>query len=262
MCEVYMSTHDGGECYASVECDEDNGGKKEYKNFPNCRVGGHSRFEDDRIGPFSIEFSERDGEGQGEGLTTPNLRLKYLNEWEPIAVNSEAQRQSTDGSAGEYGKAFLCKYGNYKASIIGSHISNQRTKKYSCGVPRAGLQSEDGTLDSNMPEDKKGYRSGTCSFHVKQFQKPDPSRDDYALEISSVKDANEKKIGGKGKAGPDVVLKTKLPKTISFKTGNVDADPVSFQYGDDKWTSDDEGRCSVGKYDSGDREMDCTFKCD
>jgi hypothetical protein len=40
----------------------------------------------------------------------------------------------------------------------------------------------------------------------------------------------------------------------------VDADPVSFAYGGDVWTSEDE-RCSVGAYDSGKREMDCGFTC-
>lgn len=73
-------------------------------------------------------------------------------------------------------------------------------------------------------------------------------------------DANEKRIGGHKKAGPEISVESKLEWTVVVKTGNVDADPVSFAYGKEKWTSEDE-QCSTGKYDSGKREMDCSFTC-
>lgn len=187
------------------------------------------------------------------------LSIKYVGKWTPINVKDEAERYRYDFDANKK-DIFLCKYGNYGEP--NNSIKSDPLKKWLCGVPRIGLQSDKGGLDSNAPENGKGYRPGTCSVHVKQFQKPDPSKDDYALEISSVTDANQKKIGGRGKGGKDVVLKTKLPETISFWTGGVDKDPIRFQYGKDKWTSNDEKRCKVGKYDSGDREMDCTFTCD
>lgn len=115
-------------------------------------------------------------------------------------------------------------------------------------------------LDSNGPTNDRGYRGGECVVHVVQYQKPDPSKDKYQIEISSVRDENENKIGGVGKSGPDVTLKTKLPKTLRVWTGAVDADPVKFHYDNQKWTSEDDN-CSTGKYDSGNRDMDCTFKC-
>lgn len=115
-------------------------------------------------------------------------------------------------------------------------------------------------LDSNGPTNDRGYRPGTCVVHVVQYQKPDPSKDKYQIEISSLRDENETKIGGVGRSGPDVTMKSKLPNTIRVWTGNVDADPVKFHYGDQKWTSEDDN-CSTGKYDSGNRDMDCTFKC-
>lgn len=40
-------------------------------------VGGRQYFTDDRIGPFSVTFSQKDG--GGEGLTNPILQLEYVN---------------------------------------------------------------------------------------------------------------------------------------------------------------------------------------
>lgn len=90
-----MTTKHGGDCFAKVMCDKDNGGDKEYKKFSACRVGGESKFEDPRIGPFSITFSERDGEFQGEGLTSPIIKLavgtylttKHQNEADMFSFN-------------------------------------------------------------------------------------------------------------------------------------------------------------------------------
>jgi hypothetical protein len=88
-----------------------------------------------------------------------------------------------------------------------------------------------GDLDSNALNNEKGYRPGWCGVHVIQYQKPDPSKDQYSLE-TSLNDANENKIGGtSGKVDPSLSLTSKLPLTLEIKTGGVDADPVSFAYG-------------------------------
>lgn len=135
-----------------------------------------------------------------------------------------------------------------------------RTKKWQCGVPKIGKAG--GGLDSNGPTNEKGYAPGWCGVHVTQYQKPNPSKDSYSLE-ANLFDANENKIGGtSGKVGPTLSLTSKLPLTLEIKTGHVDADPVTFAYGSQTWTSDDKSRCKVGKYDSGDRDMDCGFTCD
>lgn len=149
---------------------------------------------------------------------------------------------------------------HYYSDFGNGYISTSRTKKWECGVPKIGKGG--GGLDSNAPTNDKGYAPGWCGFHVTQYQKPDPSKDDYSLE-ASLNDANENKIGGTdGKVGPTLSLTSKLPLTLEIKTGGVDADPVSFAYGSQSWDSNDESRCSVGKYDSGKREMDCGFTCD
>lgn len=139
------------------------------------------------------------------------------------------------------------------------YLADSKTKKWECGIPKIGKGG--GELDSNGPENDKGFAPGWCGVHVVQFQKPDPFKDSYSLEVTAVNDNNENKIGSTGKGGPTASVTSKLPWTIEIKTGGVDADPVSFAYGGDSWNSNDKARCSVGKYDNGKREMDCGFTC-
>jgi hypothetical protein len=95
---------------------------------------------------------------------------------------------------------------------------------------------------------------------VTQYQKPDPSKDGYSLEVARINDANENSIGSLPKGGPTASVTSKLPLTLEIKTGGVDDDPVTFAYGGDSWSSND-ARCSVGSYDNGKREIDCGFSC-
>jgi len=158
-----------------------------------------------------------------------------------------------------------------------NYISTSRTKKWECGVPKIGKGG--GGIDSNGPTSKvpltphtqattltptpldpKGYAPGACGVHVTQYQKPDPSKDQYSLAVPHINDANENSIGSFAKGGPTASVTSKLPLTLEIRTGGVDADPVMFAYGADSWSSGD-ARCSVGKYDGGKREMDCGFSC-
>ncbi|KAF1844428.1 uncharacterized protein K460DRAFT_290108 [Cucurbitaria berberidis CBS 394.84] len=267
MCKVYMETRDGGNCKAKVTCDD---GEKEYNpggaGWNACFVGGRQYFTDPRIGDFSITFKEKNGAGQGEGLTTPSLQLKYVGDWREFPVNELAEAYSKHNDCDENGASpfrecgdgpYVCTYGDYPAMGIETGISSARTKKYICGVPKIGKGG--GGIDSNAPTNDKGFAPGQCGVHVKQYQKPDASKDSYSLEVY-VNDANENKIGEVGKSGPNVSLASKLPLTLEVKTGGIDKDPVSFAYGGDSWTSDDK-RCKVGSYDSGARQMDCGFTC-
>lgn len=138
---------------------------------------------------------------------------------------------------------------------------SSRTKKWECGVPKIGKGG--GGLDSNGPTNSRGYAPGLCGLHVTQFQKPDPSKDTYSLEVK-LYDANENLIGwvDKGAGNDRATLMSNLPQTVELFTGAVDADPVRFSYGAQSWDSNDGARCKVGAYDSGDRDMDCGFTCD
>ena len=187
-------------------------------------------------------------------------RTQYIGDWEEIPVTplaSDYEFTNDDIGAGP----FVCHWGWYDQSDpFTNYITENRRKIWECGIPKIGKGGPG--LDSNGPVNDQGYRPGTCRVHVVQYQKPDPEEDDYSLEISTLVDDNENKIGGLAKSGPDVSLTSKLPLTLEIKTGNVDADPIYFAYGADSWDSKNEDRCSVGGYDSGNRDMDCTFQCD
>jgi hypothetical protein len=186
-----METRDGANCKATVTCDD---GEKEYNpggaTWNVCYVGGRQYFTDPHIGDFSITFTERDSPGQGEGLTTPILQLKDVGDWKEIPVNDLAQAtddhfdcERCDGIGcspfRDCGKGpYICHWGDFG----NKYISTSRTKKWECGVPKIGKGG--GGLDSNAPINDKGYAPSWCGFHVTQYQKPDPSKDDYSLEIS------------------------------------------------------------------------------
>jgi hypothetical protein len=58
----------------------------------------------------------------------------------------------------------------------------------------------------------------------------------------------------------DVDMGSQLPYVLIIHTGDVDSDPVGFQYAGQAWTSADP-LCKAGKYDHGARQVDCTFNC-
>lgn len=140
-----------------------------------------------------------------------------------------------------------------------SYISDSKTKKWECGIPKVGKGG--GQFDSNAPTNDRDLAPGWCGVHVIQYQKPDHSKDAYSLEVPRLNDENENEIGSFAKVGPIASVTSKLPLTLEFKTGGVDADPVSFAYGGQAWDSNDSGRFSVGKYHSGRRQIDCGFTC-
>lgn len=127
----------------------------------------------------------------------------------------------------------------------------------------SGCCAGHGSENKHIPNNDRGYAPGWCGVHVIQYQKPDPSTDSYSLEVS-VRDANGVEIGStNGKVGPTASVTSLLPLTFEVQTGGVDADPVSFQYADESWDSNNQDtyHCSVGAYDSGSRQMDCGFTC-
>ena len=116
------------------------------------------------------------------------------------------------------------------------------------------------------------YATGKCGIHITQYQSGEGTENpssDYELEIT-IQDSNQKVIGATGKedapagkpvpcpglvgdpltvtAGPAGGGKTTDDKPLTVKWGSVNFDTGSSQ-------------CSVGGYDSGSRNMDCTFSC-
>lgn len=139
-----METRDGGNCYATVTCKDS--GERKYTEWNVCYVGGQQFFTDDRIGDFSITFTQKDGT-EGEGLTDPILRLKNIENFRDIPVSSLAQEklQSEECEKGIapidcFDGPFVCDY--YESG--NKYIYDDRTKRYHCGVPRVDAQLPDG----------------------------------------------------------------------------------------------------------------------
>lgn len=111
------------------------------------------------------------------------------------------------------------------------------------------------------PPVESRYKVGWCGIHVTQYQKPDPSKDSYSLEIT-LYDGQQNNIGASGKVGPKHSLTSLLPYTVEVSTSarGWDTDPVSFAYADQIWTSENE-QCTQGGYESGNRDIDCGFNC-
>ncbi|KAH8832496.1 hypothetical protein DL96DRAFT_1704558 [Flagelloscypha sp. PMI_526] len=114
------------------------------------------------------------------------------------------------------------------------------------------------------PGPASGFASGNCGIHVTQFQKPDPSKDNYKLDIKLF-DAIQTPIGDS--AGPQaapanggVDVTSKLPNVMVVTAQNIDEDPIKFAFGGETFDSN-AAQCSVGRYDNGKREMDCGFTC-
>lgn len=109
------------------------------------------------------------------------------------------------------------------------------------------------------------YKPGYCGLHITHYQKPDPSKDGYTIEVL-LKDADSMIFGntlGVVDARGPVSVKGfggQLPSDLVVTTGDVDDDPVRFAYGDQSWDSNSD-QCSMGAYDSGKREGDCGFNC-
>ncbi|KAF2281228.1 uncharacterized protein EI97DRAFT_463594 [Westerdykella ornata] len=258
-----METIDGANCYAQVIC---NDGVKEYNEgkvfWSACYVGGRQFFNDPRIGEFSITFTSG-GRERMDGLIDPILQLKNVGDWMSIDAAALAAEynsyQSCDAGIVDkdcYDGPYFCR--NFWDRGVG------RKRMWECGVPRVGkaLGSPDDPhhLDSNGPTNEKGYAPGQCGIHVTHYQKPDPVKDSYSLEIKLF-DNNEVEIGASGRVGPNYSLGSKLPYTVEVRTGAVDADPVRFAYAGFEWDSNSPN-CKTGAYDSGDRDMDCVFHCD
>lgn len=134
---------------------------------------------------------------------------------------------------------------------------------YFCAVPKIGKSYEGLVSKPLVGNNDAGFAPGSCGLHVTQFQKPDPSKDNYSI-AAQVKDANGVEIGSIAKtdSGSPVTVNSKLPNPVIITTEGVDADPVLMAVGADHFGSNDqEHHCNFGAYDSGKREGDCGFAC-
>lgn len=246
-CIMSMQTVGGGECKASVECD---GVKREYNDWNVCYVNGRQFFTDDRIGDFSITFTN--GES---GLAKPIMQLKNVNDFKEFDV--ESITEDGDDEA-------LCRY---DPSLSDQGWEPSDAYRWFCAVPKTGKSLEELNSDEQVNPDI-GYSTGQCGVHVVHHQIPEGPDNFYSVE-ATIKDANENPIGeiAKTKADVPINISSKLPYQLIVTAAlpgsvpDTDAEPLNFAYGGDFWSSNDSARCSVGNYDSGARHMDCGFAC-
>ncbi|KAK2792987.1 hypothetical protein FQN51_001392 [Onygenales sp. PD_10] len=115
-------------------------------------------------------------------------------------------------------------------------------------------------------EDTLDYSPAWCGIHITQYQKNDRDNPhpDYRFDIS-IKDHQGQEIGradfANGPKDEKINVYSALPWVLVVTPGAVDSDPVRFAYSDQSWDSNDESRCSMGNYDSGNRDGDCGFSC-
>uniref|UniRef100_A0A0W0EZ54 Putative glycoside hydrolase family 55 protein n=1 Tax=Moniliophthora roreri TaxID=221103 RepID=A0A0W0EZ54_MONRR len=115
------------------------------------------------------------------------------------------------------------------------------------------------------PDDGPPTASGWCTFHITQYQKPNPASDPYKFTLTLFNPSHDI-IGtlnhAVGKANTPVTVPSQLKDPLVLTAGNVDADPVTFTYKGTTFKSDDDNHCKMGAYDSGNRDGDCGFTCD
>ncbi|KAI4164669.1 MAG: hypothetical protein LQ342_001643 [Letrouitia transgressa] len=275
MCEINMSTKNGGNCHADITCSD--GNKRDYDNWGGCAHTVTNNFNDPGIGPFSVTFTKKDDDCS-DGLCGPVLALADVGDYHAVdveALSEEAQKNANS--------ATLCKVGcdaptpesepNEKNICERTNtFNNEGIRSWKCGMPAVGQNYGPGTLDSQGPINSAGYASGWCGVHVVQYQKKDPAADPakdpaglYHLDVT-IFDNNQDQIGqvigAEAPAGKAVPVTSKLPFVLDVTAQNVDADPVSFAYSDQSWAyADVAHHCNFGAYDSGNREGDCGFSC-
>lgn len=107
-------------------------------------------------------------------------------------------------------------------------------------------------------------RQGQCGVHVTQWQKNQNGvGGDYQYDVR-IYDSLGRTVGGDDRVAIPDLGSHNFPldgqsTPLVITSGTVDSDPISFTYGGDQWLSS--SRCSVGAYDSGNRDMDCGFGC-
>ena len=216
-------------------------------------VLGVSHWTDDRIGEFSITYTKAGGVNAGsDGLFDPVGRFKNIQNWAPIRVDDVLESQPDEDEGGR-----TCFYDDGELSVL----DDGKLGKWICGIPQKGKSGFD--LSNDIANNKKGFAPGQGWMHIVQHQKPNPSMDPFSLEVW-IKDANLDDIGfvypAKETKKP-LQVKSKLSRVAIFKTGAVDAAPITITLGDDKWSTNNKDRCRVGDYDGGMRQMDCSYDC-
>ena len=161
------------------------------------------------------------------------------------------------------------------AGVVSLPVCDYLNKPDSPGVycPKFGSKADgkscstyDESTGLNQPGD---FVEGRCGVHVEQWKKNEDQNplNTYQLSIN-ILDGDRRLIGSATKQSAAETLEivdSVLPYDLFAATGNTDKSPLSFWYSNQYWDSNNSGngshQCSVGQYDHGSRQMDCSFAC-
>ena len=121
-----------------------------------------------------------------------------------------------------------------------------------------------------IPVNQAGYAPGVCGLHISQYQMNTVANPNgfYIIDVR-INDADRRILTNEthlNAAAPGSIL-TVLPHPLSITLSNNpngvnnDAMPIVFDYDTQHWDSSQSPQCTMGAYDHGVRQGDCTFSC-
>ncbi|KAL8874990.1 MAG: hypothetical protein Q9198_006589 [Flavoplaca austrocitrina] len=132
MCAINIGTNrKGTKCHADVTCQD--GGTRNYDDWEDCRHLRKNSFNDPRIGPFTIMWTEKDDKCN-DGLCRPILALEHIDNYRELDVKALADEAS----------------GQPERFPEPTNICDKTPMKqeYVCGMPKIGHNYEKGNLNS------------------------------------------------------------------------------------------------------------------
>lgn len=190
---------------------------------------------------------------------------------------ADVDANACDPNSDDWGNAFHCQIAKARAgndtltlsdngfsSASGSGtISPELARIFH---PKAGGQAAyaDAVFGAGI---QNKWTPGWCTMHVVQYQKADPSKDNYRWDVT-IFDASKPPVAigrvesVQASGGTGIPIKSRLPHYVVLIPGQQDRDAVFFDYGRQHWGSNDqEHHSNFGKYDKGKREGDTGFAC-
>ena len=205
-----------------------------------------------------------------EGCTT-DLSFGYADQtWDSKSKENQCKRGKFDHGSSQGDCGFNCALP--RVSPLSSATNTMSPTRTTLG--QAGYETFSNTFttfttatSARSGSPRPTYATGECSFHLTQYQKHERKSNptsNYMCE-ATIFDARKTPTAESAVqqfSGNTWVDVTGLVSNFSVMVQNTDNDPIKFRYGTQQWDSKSKVYAmSVGKYDSGKREMDGQFSC-
>ena len=152
---------------------------------------------------------------------------------------------------------------------------NALTVNYVYSIPCVGYCSNNQDSQGKLPNNDRGYASGTCKFSFKQYQNftGDGSRGNFVdasktatthMDVQ-ILDANGFLVGGtwyqESRPSQTWDLPSQLPAMLLIGVGAVQSDMINFAYNGQEFNTSS-SQCSLsGQFGNGVRSGSCNFVC-